>query len=91
MSQSNGAQSYESDISSKRAEVLAELRSLLANLEDCLATLKKLEELEKRQPTSLRNIENQVAPLLDHFRTSLFMFLRSRSDVMSLEDLTFMK
>jgi hypothetical protein len=72
-----------------------------------LSLFKRLQELEKGHPNSLRAIENQVAPLLDHvclslllcfvplissmqFKTSLFMFLRSRSDEIGLEDLTLM-
>jgi len=78
-------------ISSNQAEILIELKTLLGNLEETLSLFKRLQELEKGHPNSLRAIENQVAPLLDHFKTSLFMFLRSRSDEIGLEDLTLMK
>ncbi|PVF99754.1 hypothetical protein CPB86DRAFT_666022, partial [Serendipita vermifera] len=75
----------------KQADVLQELNELSANLEETLSLLKTIQELEKRHPVSLRAIEGQVAPLLDHFKTSLFMYLRSRADEVSLSELTIMQ
>jgi len=78
-------------LSSHQAEALLELKTLLENLEQLLESLRVVQEKEKRHPTTLRAIEGQVAPLLDHFKTSLFMYLRSRPNDLTLEDLTIMQ
>lgn len=108
MSQSTTNAEYSKEISAKnlkktQADVLLELKGLSDDLLELLNVLKETQELVKSQPVSLRAVEGQMAPLLDHvrghteittdtnvekFKMALYTYMRTPVGDATLEDVT---
>ncbi|KAG8819627.1 hypothetical protein FRB91_010882 [Serendipita sp. 411] len=76
------------NLSKNQIEVLLELKAFSDNLKELLSTLNTIQGLAKQHPVALRSIERQLAPLLDHFKMSLYMYIRTLPEDRSIDDLT---
>ncbi|KAG8758351.1 hypothetical protein FRC14_000193 [Serendipita sp. 396] len=76
------------NLSKNQIEVLLELKAFSDNLKELLSTLNTIQDLAKQHPVALRSIERQLAPLLDHFKMSLYMYIRTLPEDRSIDDLT---